>query len=262
MWQEERQQKIRALLAAHGQLSIDKAVDRFGVSRETIRRDLMEMELAGQLRRVRGGAVPVTRENTSFDVRMVVRLQERRAICAAALSFLESGQTIFMDAGATSVTMAEALAGPNGLSDLTVITNAIDVASRLSGQPGSLSRGTRVILLAGEFKTDPMESWGPATINDLQRYHADVALLAPWGVNAVMGAMNHFLHGAEIARAMVRNASRTIILADHSKVGVVSRSVFCPIEEMTHLIVDRKACDKEGFDALRAAVPHLVVADD
>lgn len=262
MWQEERQQKIRSLLAAYGQVSIDRIVDDFGVSRETIRRDLMEMEMAGELRRVRGGAVPVTREDTTFGVRITLRLQEKRAICAAALGFLESGQTIFMDAGSTSSTMAEALAGPSGLSNLTILTNSIDVASQLTERSGELSRGTRVILLAGNVKQDPMETFGEATINDIQRYRADIALLAPWGVDATMGAMNYFLHGAEIARAMVRNSGRTIILADHSKVGVVSRSVFCETSEMAHLITDAKARQKPGFEALAAAVEGLVVAGE
>ncbi len=261
MWQEERHQKIRSLLAAYGQVSIDKIVEDFGVSRETIRRDLMELEVSGDLRRVRGGAVPVAREDTTFGVRITLRLQEKRAICATALGLLQSGMTIFMDAGSTSSTMAEALAGPTGLTDLTIITNSIDVASQLAEKSGELSRGTRVILLAGDVKLDPMETHGPATINDIQRFRADIALLAPWGIDATMGAMNHFLHGAEIARAMVRNAAKTIVLADHSKIGVVSRSVFCPTSEIDHLVVDAKARTRPQFDALAAAVPGLIVAE-
>ena len=262
MWQEERQQKIRALLAAHGQISVDRIVEDFGVGRETIRRDLMQMELSGELRRVRGGAVPVAREDTTFDVRVTVRLQEKRAIAAAALKLITSGQTIFMDAGSTSQTMAEALAGPTGLTDLTIVTNAFDVGARLAERPGELSRGTKVIMLAGDLKVDPMETFGAATVNDIHRYRADLAILTPWGLDAASGAMNHFLHGAEIARAMVEAAQKTIILADHSKIGVISRAVFCPVSKMGNLIVDAKARLKPGFDALAKAVPGLIVAGE
>ncbi|AHD02189.1 DeoR/GlpR family DNA-binding transcription regulator [Leisingera methylohalidivorans] len=261
MWQEERHQKIRAQLAAFGRVSIDKIVEEFGVSRETIRRDLMEMETAGEVRRVRGGAVPAVREDTAFSTRVKQRLQEKRCIAATALQLLESGMTIFMDAGATSQAMADALAGPNGLTDMTVITNAVDVAQRLAERPGEPGRGFRVVMLAGDIKQDPMETHGEATINDIQRYHANAALLAPWGVSAKMGAMNHFLHGAEIARAMVRNSERRIILADHSKVGLPSRSVFCRTEDMDHLIVDAKAKLCPGFDELEDKVPGLIVAE-
>lgn len=257
MWQEERHRKIKDRLAAHGRVSVDRIVEEFGVSRETVRRDLMEMELAGELRRVRGGAVPATREDTTFGIRVTLRLQEKRAIAARALGLLQNGMTIFMDAGSTSTTMAEALAGPNGLTDMTFLTNSVDVA-RLLTDP---ARRFRAVMLAGEFKHDPQETFGSATINDIHRYRADVALLAPWGVDAEMGAMNYFLHGAEIARAMIRNSEKVVILADHSKVGAPARSVFCPVAEMDHLIVDAKARSRPGFGALEAAVPGLIVCD-
>ncbi|MGE0284473.1 MAG: DeoR/GlpR family DNA-binding transcription regulator [Rhizobiaceae bacterium] len=261
MWHEERHQKIRSQLSAFGQVSIDRIIEDFGVSRETVRRDLMEMELAGELRRVRGGAVPVMREDTSFRIRMTLRQQEKRAIAATALRLLQNGLTIFMDAGATSAAMAEMLAGPNGLTDITIITNSVDVAQQLAERPGEPMRRFRVVMLAGDFKQEPMETHGAATINDIYRYRADLALLAPWGVDARLGATNYFLHGAEIARAMVQNAERTIILADHSKVGAPARSVFCPVDEIDHLIVDAKARMRPGFDALTRVVPGLIIAE-
>ena len=260
MWQEERYRQIREKLAAFGQVSIDRLVEEFSVSRETVRRDLMEMEQAGQLRRVRGGAVPVTREDTTFGIRVTQRLREKRAIAAEALKLLHSGMTIFMDAGSTSTIMAETLAAPNGLTDLAILTNSVDVARLLAEKQGEASRRFRVLMLAGEFKHDPMETYGATTINDIQNYHADIALLAPWGIDARMGAMNYFLHGAEIARAMVRNADRTIILADHSKIAAPARSVFCPISEIDNLIVDAAACERPGFAELSKMIPGLIVA--
>lgn len=260
MWQEERQRKIRDQLAAFGQISVDRITEEFGVSRETVRRDLMEMEQAGKLRRVRGGAVPATREDTTFGIRTGLRLQEKRAIATTALDLLQSGMTIFMDAGSTSTVMAEILAAPHGLTDLNIITNSVDVARLLAEHPDQPSRRFRVLMLAGEVRHEPMETHGAATINDIQRYRADVALLAPWGIDAQMGAMNYFIHGAEIARAMVRNSDRAIILADHSKIAAPARSVFCPVPEIDHLIVDEAARRRPGFDELAQVVPGLIVA--
>jgi DeoR family fructose operon transcriptional repressor len=261
MWQEERHRRIRDQLAAHGQVSVDKIVADFGVSRETVRRDLMEMEMAQQLRRVRGGAVTLMREDTNFQIRITLRLQEKRAIAAQALKLLKNGMTIFMDAGSTSTIMAEVLAGQNALTDLTVITNSVEVAALLTATSGMPSRGVEVMMLAGTFKSDPQETFGAATINDVYRHRADVALLAPWGIDVKSGAMNYFLHGAEIARAMIHNAEKTIILADHSKVGAPARSVFCGVEGIDHLIVNAEARSRPGFDALAAAIPGLIVCD-
>lgn len=262
MWHAERHRRIRDRLAAFGRVAIDEITEEFGVSRETVRRDLLEMEGAGALRRVRGGAVPVVREDTSFGVRVTLRLREKRAIATAVLGLLESGMTLFMDAGSTSTVMAETLADRHGLTDLTIITNAVDVARLLAERPDAPSRKTRVLLLAGEVRHDPMETYGPATINDIQRFRADVALLAPWGIDARMGAMNYFIHGAEIARAMVRNADRTFVMADHSKIGAPARSVFCPPAEIDVLVTDPAARERPGFGALEGGLRQVLVAGE
>lgn len=260
MWHEERHRRIRDQLGAFGQVSVDRLTQDFAVSRETVRRDLMEMEQLGLLRRVRGGAVPLSREDTAFGVRTTLRLREKRAVALVARGLVQSGMTIFMDAGSTSTVMAEILAEPSGLVDLNIVTNSVDVARLLAEHAGQPSRRFRVLMLAGEVRHDPMETHGPATINDIQRFRADLALLAPWGIDAERGAMNYFIHGAEIARAMVRNADRTVILADHSKISAPARSVFCPVAEIDHLIVDEAARQRPGFAELQAAVPGLVVA--
>ncbi|WP_140846558.1 DeoR/GlpR family DNA-binding transcription regulator [Paracoccus sp. FO-3] len=260
MWQEERHQKIRAMLASFGQVSIDRIVESFGVSRQTVRRDLIEMEQSGILRRVRGGAVPVETEDMEFSVRITQRLQEKRAICVAALQLLKSHQTIFMDAGSTTTIMAEVLAGPTGLTDLTVITNSLEVAMRLA--QNTPENGVRVQLLRGPVRRDPLETWGGATVADIYSYHADIALLSPLGVDAALGATYHHLYGAEIAEAMARQSTKTAILADHAKIGVTSRKCVCPTAEIDCLVVDAKARARSGFPALENAVARLIVAEN
>ncbi|GAA4166666.1 DeoR/GlpR family DNA-binding transcription regulator [Shinella granuli] len=261
MWQEERQQKIRDLLAAFGQVSTDRISQSFGVARETIRRDLVEMEQAGELRRVRGGAVPLVREAFSFQVRHTQRLQEKRAIAATALPFLRNGMTLFMDAGSTTTVMSETIAGPNGLTDLTVITNSFDVARNLTEPTGEPSRRFRVLMLGGEFKQDPNETVGAVAINEIHRYQADLAMVVPWGVDAVKGASDFYLYGAEVARAMVQNSGQTMILADHSKIGAPPRTVFCPPDEIDILVTDAKARDNPSFEAILEKLPKVVVAE-
>lgn len=160
MWQEERHQKIKAMLTSFGQVSIDRIVESFGVSRQTVRRDLIDMEQFGILRRVRGGAVPVEAQDKEFSVRITQRLHEKRAICVAALQLLKSHQTIFMDAGSTTTIMAEVLSGPTGLTDLTIITNSLEAASRLAQAHNAQEDGVQVQILRGSVKRDPLETWG------------------------------------------------------------------------------------------------------
>ncbi|WP_288083001.1 DeoR/GlpR family DNA-binding transcription regulator [Shinella sp.] len=261
MWQEERHQKIRAMLTSFGQVSIDRIVESFGVSRQTVRRDLIDMEQSGILRRIRGGAVPVDTEDMEFSVRITQRLHEKRALCVAALRLLKSHQTIFLDAGSTTTIMAEVLAGPTGLTDLTVVTNSLEAATRLAQVPNSQENGIRVQLLRGPVKRDPLETWGGATVADIYSYHADMALLSPLGIDAASGATYYQLHGAEIAEAMARQAAKITILADHAKIGVTSRKCVCPTGEIDYVVVDSKARERPGFAALESTVAELVVAE-
>lgn len=258
MWHEERRQRIRSLLDTFGQVSIDRVTGEFAVSRETIRRDLLDMERRGELRRVRGGAVTThERREEPYRVRSAVRVREKRAIAVAAARSLESGQTLFLDAGSTTSILGERLAG---LSGLTVITNSVDVASRISEATGPAAGSNRVMLLGGAFETEPPATFGEATINEVARYQADVAILSPFGLEACKGATSYDPREAEIARAMIANARETIMLADHTKIGLVSRIAYCEASDISHLVVDAKAPDCVGFDILSAKVGRVTVA--
>lgn len=258
MWQEERRQRIRSRLATFGQVSVDQVTNEFGVSRETIRRDLLEMEAHGELRRMRGGAIPVEEQREApYTVRSSVRVKEKRAMAACAARLVESGQTLFLDAGSTTAILSERL---SGLSGLTIITNSLKVASNMTERDGAATLGNRVVLVGGEFNPDPPATFGDVTINEIGRYHVDLALLSPFGLDADKGATSFDPREAEVARSMIANASRTAILADHSKIGVVSRISFCPIPDISHLVVDSKAPQTAGFSAIEALAQDVMVS--
>jgi len=264
MWQQERQQKILQHLTGFGRISIDRAVEDFTVSRETIRRDLMEMERAGLLRRVRGGAVLVENarwQQLPFAIRHTEHIREKRAIAATALQFVQSGMTVFMDAGSTSLIMAERLAAQNGLHDITIITNSVDIGRTILGNEGERSPRFRVIMLGGELKQNPLEMVGSITINAIHNYHADLALLVPWGINARQGASYYHFSTAEIARAMAQNAEQTVILADHSKIGAPARAVFCSTQAMSALITDKAARDLPALADLQRVLAKTIIAE-
>jgi len=264
MWQQERQQKILQHLTGFGRISIERAVEDFAVSRETIRRDLMEMERAGLLRRVRGGAVGIEKkqwQQLPFDIRHTEQIREKRAIAATALQFVQSGMTIFMDAGSTALIMAERLAEQNGLRDITIITNSVDIGRTILGATGERASRFRVIMLGGELKQNPLEVVGAITINAIHHYRADLALLVPWGINAEQGGSYYHFSTAEIARAMAQNAAQTVILVDHSKIGAPARVVFCPPDAIDVLITDSSARKLPAFDALRGRLAKTIIAE-
>ncbi|MCW0207835.1 MAG: DeoR/GlpR family DNA-binding transcription regulator, partial [Achromobacter sp.] len=205
MWQEERYQRIRALLSSLQQVSTDRIVGELGVSRETVRRDLLELEAMGELRRVHGGAVPVHSEPPIAE-RVHTRVKYKRAIARAAAGLVSSGQTLFLDAGSTTSVLADELAK---LSGLTVITNSFDVALKV-GTAGS--GANQLIMLGGSVGGPVCATAGEITIAEIHRYRADLALLSPVGVDAEFGATNSYLREAEVARAMAANAKQLVLL--------------------------------------------------
>ncbi|CAB3667985.1 MULTISPECIES: DeoR/GlpR family DNA-binding transcription regulator [Achromobacter] len=251
MWQEERYQRIRALLSSLQQVSTDRIVGELGVSRETVRRDLLELEAMGELRRVHGGAVPVHSEPPIAE-RVHTRVKYKRAIARAAAGLVSSGQTLFLDAGSTTSVLADELAK---LSGLTVITNSFDVALKV----GAAGNGAnQLIMLGGSVGGPVCATAGDITIAEIHRYRADLALLSPVGVDAEFGATNYDLREAEVARAMAASAKQLVLLADFSKIGLCSRVSYCSADRIDHLVTNTSAQKSPAYAALKSAVGKIL----
>ena len=259
MWQKDRHQRICTLLSMLGRVSNERIMADLGVSRETVRRDLLDLEESGVLQRVHGGAVPC-HDDAPITERARTRVRAKTAIAKAAIGFIHDAQTVFVDGGTTTVILADELAK---LTNLTIITNSVDVALRLRGtsEPHERARATNeVILLGGTLSDRAAATTGATTVLDIQRYRADLAMLSPVGIDQEHGASNFDPAEAEIARAMVENADRVAILADHSKIGQRSRITFCAPREIDVLITDRKSGEAADLPALKKTVGELVLA--
>jgi DeoR family transcriptional regulator, fructose operon transcriptional repressor len=186
MWQEDRHQKIRALLATLQRISTERIMAELGVSRETVRRDLLDLEAMGELKRVHGGAIKPADE-APIEERAQTRVKFKTAIAKAATGVVSSGQTLFIDAGTTTALLAEQLAT---LANLTIVTNSIEVALKMRGANGQAKTANEVILLGGSLGERALATVGGRTIAEIQRYRADVALLSPVAVDHRQGATN------------------------------------------------------------------------
>jgi len=258
MLQEARLHRIKALLSSQGEVSTERLVRDLLVSRETIRRDLQELEAEGALRRVHGGGVAPDAGSTEapLAVRQASRAREKKAIARAAVRLLAPGQTLLIDAGTTTAQLAEEL---TALAGLTVITNGLDVARTLN-KDERFRRSNEVILLGGRLLTEVPATAGDLTIAEIQRYSADVALLSPVGICAPHGASSYERSEAEVARAMVASARRCVILADHSKVGQRSRIAYAGLSAIDTIVTDAGARQRAGTHALQKAGCRIVFA--
>jgi DeoR family transcriptional regulator, fructose operon transcriptional repressor len=256
MWQEDRHQRIRALLSTLQRVSTERIMADLGVSRETVRRDLLDLEALGELRRVHGGALKPADEAPIAE-RAQMRVKSKTAIAKAAVGLIASGQTLFVDAGTTTAALADELAK---LANLTVVTNSIDVALKMRGALEQADAANEVILLGGSISDRAMATTGATTVLDIQRYRADLALLSPVGIDHRHGATSYDHAETEVARAMAANADRVAILADYSKIGQRSRISYCPVDRIDVLVTNKKAVEAADFAALKKKLEEIVLA--
>lgn len=257
MLQETRLHRIRALLSTQHQLSTERIIKELGISRETARRDIISLEAQGLARRVHGGLVALeSPPEPPLQVRRNAQAREKRAIAAAAVQHLQPGQTLFLDAGTTTTLLAEEL---RTMSGLTIITNSLQAALALSAAEEHETLNNQVLLLGGMMMAGAQQTRGEMTVGEIYRYRADVALLSPVGIDARNGASSFHPHEAAIAHAMVQQASRTLLLADHSKLGVISRTQYAPVGNIDLLICDGGAAKPGALSALQQALAVQVV---
>lgn len=258
MLQETRLHRIRALLSTLNQVNTERIIKELGVSRETARRDIIELEAQGLAKRVHGGLVALNATpEPPLTVRSSVMAKEKRAIARAAAQLLQPGQTVFLDAGSTTTMLAEEL---RSMSGLTIITNSLNAALKLCAAEEHETLNNQVILLGGNMQAGAQETRGELTVDEIYRFRADVAVLSPVGLDAKHGASSFQPHEAAIARAMTRQAGRLILLADHTKLGLNSRMNYARIEQISALVTDSSAATLPAFAALQQALPQVVLA--
>lgn len=257
MLQETRLHRIRALLTTQHQLSTERIINELGISRETARRDIIELEAQGLARRVHGGLVAVdSQPEPPLQVRRNAQAKEKRAIAVAAAQHLQPGQTLFLDAGTTTTMLAEQL---RTMSGLTIITNSLQAALALSAGEEDQPLNNQIILLGGTMSAGAQQTRGEITVGEIIRYRADVALLSPVGIEAGCGASSFHPHEAAIARAMVQQSTSCYLLADHTKLGVVSRTVYAPSPAINLLITDSGGDNSAALEALQQTLPEVMV---
>ena len=233
MLTDERHQIIRAQLAAKGRVLAGELAARFGVSEDTVRRDLRELARVGQCRRVYGGAVAPAPFAGPLSVRSSQASEEKARLASAAVSLLSPRQTLFIDGGTTNIAIARAI--PQDL-ELTVATNSVGVASALS-EHGLVD----LIILGGSFDRDLGVCVGGDTLRAVAQLSADLFFLGSCGVDAVRGATAFDAAEAEVKRAMASNSAGIAIAATTDKLATAAPFRVAGPEAIRHLVVDRAA---------------------
>jgi len=251
---DPRRQQILNLLEETGTLNVGDLADRFGVSLVTVRKDLDELGAEGLLDRTFGGAVfsQRSRFNRSFLQRALEHRQEKRAIAAAALEYIQDGDTIILDAGTTTLALAQVL--KQQVKNVFVITCSVPVALELS------SAGYDILLLGGMVRNKSLALLGRETLRIIERYRADKAFLGSTGFTAEMGHSTPNPDDAQIKEALIRIADKTYVLVDSSKYGHNCLTSFAQLRDVQLTITD-SGLSRNKAKALEAIGARLRIAE-
>ena len=232
MYAAERQQRMLQEARDRGRVDVAGLADSLGVTAETIRRDLTALERHGLLRRVHGGAIPLDRLGfePGLAARDAVLTVEKERIAKAALEELPPEGAILLDSGTTTARLADVLPTDR---DLTVVTNSLPIAMKLSGRPN-----LTLLLLGGRVRGRTLAAVDVWAMRALEDTFVDVAFLGTNGFSVQRGLTTPDPTEAAVKRAMIGAARRVIVLADHTKFGNDALMRFGSFEDVDTLITD------------------------
>ncbi len=247
-----RQQKILTLLELHGVVSVGRLARAVRVSEMTVRRDLATLRDRRLVRKLHGGAVLEVRkaEESHFSESRQEHVEEKRAIAKETAALVSPGSVVALGAGTTTWHVARALVER---TDLTFVTNSPNIALELD-------RGQQnVILTGGHLRTPADALVGPPALWTLERLQIDILFLGANGIDLKAGYTTPILEEVEVNVAMMRKASRVVLVADHSKFGRVTLATIAPIEA-AHVLITDAGAPRPMLERIRRRGVRVLVA--
>lgn len=240
----ERQRRLLAWIEQRQRVSVPEISAHFSISPATVRRDLEALAGQGKVQRVHGGALAARRAPPEAPVfqRIEDQAGEKERIATAAAQMVADGETVFLSSGTTTEAVARALRTRR----VTIITNSLLAINALADAPD-----VTLISLGGTLRQSEFSFIGPLTTHSLAELRAMKVIMGIRAIDMEQGLTNAYLEESLIDRVILNNASRVIIVADHTKCGRVSAVFVAPLSNVHTLITDNKTPD-EFVQALTA----------
>lgn len=254
MLPRQRQTYILGRVREDGGVRVGDLARELGVSDMTVRRDLELLEKQGLLEKVHGGATAVSGSavfEPGFAAKSVLQEVEKAAIAEAAIRLVSPGMAIGISAGTTTHELARRIVDVPGL---TVVTNSFSVADTLHRAAAS----DCTVILTGGIRTPSDALVGPFAVAAIRTIHVDVLFMGVHGMDPHSGFTTPNILEGETNRALVEAARRLVVVADHTKWGVVGISSMARLDEADTVITD-DGISPEARGILGGAIRELVV---
>jgi DeoR/GlpR family transcriptional regulator of sugar metabolism len=244
MLTDERRTLILDRLRTQGRVLATDLSAELDVSPDTVRRDLRELDDAGLLRRVHGGALPRHGDASPFASRARRAPEAKASIARRAAGCVDDGQVVILDGGTTTLELAHALR-PDLCAN--VVTTSPPIALALADHPG-----LEVTVVGGTLRPNALVTVGAAAIEALRMIRADVVFLGVCGLHPEIGVTTEDLEERHVKAAMIEGAAEVVALADHDKLGTAMPVVVAPLRAVTQLVTDADV-DEAALAPYRAA---------
>lgn len=231
---KERHNRILAILRESETVEIGELCRSLDVSRETVRKDLYELERDGLLTKVRGGAV-LTSANTesAYDLRKAKHTAEKQAIARVAATLIKPGDSVFLDYGTTTFMLADELLAAEGI---TVVTNALPIVLKLLP-----NTNITLMIPGGIVRLNENSLYGPLTARNMENLFMNIGFFGCGGVDARAGVTNHNIFETSISSHGIEQCQNVVMLADHTKFNVVAANKTADLDQIDLLITDHAA---------------------
>jgi DeoR family transcriptional regulator of aga operon len=228
----ERQEQLRRFVEQQQRVTVAQVCEQFSVSLATARRDLEALAERGAVQRVHGGAIALRRASPEPPVleRETAQAAEKKRIGRVAAGLVADGETVFLGSGTTVLEVARNL---GDCHNLTVITNSLAVTNALAD-----ARGITVVGLGGILRRSELSLIGHIAEQALSEIHADKVFMGIRALDPVRGLTNDYLPETMTDRAILRVGREVIIVADHTKCGLVSTAYVAPMTAIHTLVTD------------------------
>ncbi len=239
----ERRAEILDILRRERRVVATELVQRLGVSRDTVRRDLDELAAAGLLQRVHGGGLPPVGNAIEYSARLGLNVEEKRELATGAVRLLRERQVIVLGPGTSVQHLVEQF--PD--LEATVFVTSPTAATELVKLPR-----LHIRMVGGTLDREGLYTYGDDAVQTLANINADIAFIGAFSIDAGAGLTVPRMHGVASFRAIIDSAAHVVALATGDKLGTVSPYRVAPIDELTHLIVSRTV-PEAVVDPYRAA---------
>lgn len=232
MLQNIRHEEILKRLEINHEVKVADLAKELEISESTIRRDIIELDRIGKLKKVFGGAIPnksgMVLIPTDVSERELINVEEKEKIAAYAATLIEDDDFVYIDAGTTTCRMIDYI----GNDKATYVTNGIVNAGMLA------KKGFQVFLIGGTIRPMTEASIGPSAIEALRRYNFTKCFMGANGIDISRGFSTPDISEAAMKTAAIQQSCISFVLADHTKFGLISSVTFADLDE-AYIITDR-----------------------